>query len=230
MYGISAGIGCNYATQLKFLFGVDDALDIFAVHCIGGVIGNLLTGFLAADYIAALDGFSVIQGGWVNGHWVQLAIQLADSVAGLAYSFVMTSLILLVIGLVGTKVTAMRLRVTDEEEERGIDDVGEYNWFALPSAIDVADTPVELGEFAYDYVELTRDVQAPELLHGQKAEFVTGDGTSSRSDSRVAFGRSQYGRDVSASPPPPHHHRSKEDEFPMTTIKRSPTESPGYFG
>jgi Amt family ammonium transporter len=124
VYGLTAGIGCNYATQLKFLFGVDDALDIFAVHCVGGIIGNLLTGFMAADYIAHLDGFSVIQGGWVNRHWVQLAIQLADSVAGMAYSFVMTTTILLIMAFVGTKVPAMRLRVSEEEEERGIDDVG----------------------------------------------------------------------------------------------------------
>lgn len=208
---MSAGIGCNYATQLKFLFGVDDALDIFAVHCIGGVIGNLLTGFFAADYIAALDGFTVIQGGWLNRHWIQLAIQLADSVAGIAYSFVITSAILLTMHFIGLKVPAMRLRVSEEEEERGIDDT-------------------ELGEFAYDYVELTRDVLAPSVLHGQKSHTTIDDGASSRSDSRVAFGRGQYGREASSSPPPLHHQRGKGDEFPMTTIQRSSVDPPGYLG
>lgn len=103
---------------------MDDALDIFAVHCVGGIIGNLLTGLMAADYIAHLDGFSVIQGGWVNRHWIQLAIQLADSVAGMAYSFVMTTTILMAMKFIGGRVPAMRLRVSEEEEERGIDDVG----------------------------------------------------------------------------------------------------------
>lgn len=38
----------------------DDALDIFAVHAIGGFIGNICTAFFAADYIAHLDGYTVI--------------------------------------------------------------------------------------------------------------------------------------------------------------------------
>ena len=41
--------GANYATKLKFLLGIDDALDIFAEHAVGGFIGNVLTAFFAAD-------------------------------------------------------------------------------------------------------------------------------------------------------------------------------------
>ena len=48
VFGIVGGAACNYATKLKFLIGVDDALDIFAVHTIGGLTGNILTGFFAA--------------------------------------------------------------------------------------------------------------------------------------------------------------------------------------
>jgi Amt family ammonium transporter len=48
VFGVVAGIGCNYATKLKYLINCDDALDIFAVHAIGGLIGNLLTGLFAA--------------------------------------------------------------------------------------------------------------------------------------------------------------------------------------
>jgi ammonium transporter, Amt family len=66
VYGVCAGIGCNFATQLKYVMGADDALDIFAVHAIGGLIGNLLTGFFAADYIAHLDGYTLIPGGFLN--------------------------------------------------------------------------------------------------------------------------------------------------------------------
>jgi Amt family ammonium transporter len=51
VFGVVAGIACNYATKLKFMLGIDDALDIFAVHCIGGLAGNVLTGFFAANYI-----------------------------------------------------------------------------------------------------------------------------------------------------------------------------------
>jgi Amt family ammonium transporter len=90
---------------------------------------------LIRDYIAHLDGFTEIPGGWVNRNFIQLAYQLADSVAGFSYSFVMTCLILFLMNLV----PGLSLRVSAEEEEMGLDDG-------------------ELGEFAYDYVEIKRHV------------------------------------------------------------------------
>ena len=125
----------QYATKLKFVLGIDDALDIFAEHAVGGFIGNILTAFFAADYIAHLDGFSEIDGGWLNKHWVQLGYQIADSVSGAAYSFFGTCIILFVMNLI----PGLSLRASEEAEILGIDDA-------------------EIGEFAYDYVELTREV------------------------------------------------------------------------
>lgn len=135
IYGVVGAAGANYATKLKFVLGVDDALDIFAEHAVGGFIGNILTAFFAADYIAHLDGFSEIPGGWLNHHWVQLGYQLADSVSGLVYSFGGTCIILFVMNLI----PGLSLRASEEAEILGIDDA-------------------EIGEFAYDYVELTREV------------------------------------------------------------------------
>lgn len=114
----------NYGTKLKFLLQIDDALDIFAVHGVGGLVGNVLTAFFAADYIAHLDGVTVIQGGWVNQHWIQLGYQLADSVAGGCYSFVVTTLILFILNLT----PGLHLRATEEAEILGIDDaeIGEF--------------------------------------------------------------------------------------------------------
>jgi Amt family ammonium transporter len=129
----------QYATKLKFWWGVDDALDIFAEHAIGGLIGNILTAFFAADYIAHLDGFTVNHGGWLNHHWIQLGYQLADSVSGGVYSFFGTCIILFLINMI----PGLSLRVSEEAEIMGIDDA-------------------EIGEFAYDYVELTREVQQSE--------------------------------------------------------------------
>jgi len=71
---------------------------------------------------------------------VQLGYQLADSLAGGAYSFVGTCLILGALDFIGKFVPVFRLRATEEEEALGIDDV-------------------EIGEFAYDYVELTRELK-----------------------------------------------------------------------
>jgi Amt family ammonium transporter len=135
IYGITAGLFCNYATKLKFWLGVDDALDIFAVHAVGGFVGNINTAFFAANYIAHLDGFSVIPGGWLNRHWIQMAHQLAASAAGFTYSFGGTCIILFIMNLI----PGLTLRCSEEAEVLGIDDS-------------------EIGEFAYDYVELTRDV------------------------------------------------------------------------
>jgi Amt family ammonium transporter len=42
--GVCGGIFCNFATKLKFVLNIDDGLDIFAVHGIGGMVGNILTG------------------------------------------------------------------------------------------------------------------------------------------------------------------------------------------
>ena len=77
----------------------------------------------------------MIPGGWVNHNYVQLGYQLADSVAGFSYSFVVTCVILFLMNLV----PGLSLRVTAEQEEIGLDDS-------------------ELGEFAYDYVEITRHI------------------------------------------------------------------------
>jgi len=86
------------------------------------------------DYIAHLDGFSEIPGGWLNRHWIQLAYQLADCVSGFVYSFFGTCIILFLMNLV----PGLSLRASEEEEMMGLDES-------------------QLGEFAYDYVELRRD-------------------------------------------------------------------------
>lgn len=88
----------------------------------------------SSDYIAALDGATVIPGGWLNKHYIQLAYQLADSVAGFTYSFGGTCLILFLMNLI----PGLSLRASEEDENNGMDDA-------------------QLGEFAYDYVELRRE-------------------------------------------------------------------------
>ncbi|KAK4185470.1 putative ammonium transporter [Podospora australis] len=134
IFGVVGGIVCNFATKLKFVFGIDEPLDVFAEHGVGGIVGNLLTGIFAADWIARLDGATEIAGGWVNQNYIQLGYQLADSVAGFSYSFVMTCVICFLLNLI----PGLSLRVSPEVEELGLDDA-------------------ELGEFAYDYVELRRN-------------------------------------------------------------------------
>ena len=65
-------------------------IQIFAVHAIGGLIGNVLTGFFAQASIAGFDGRTSIRGGWLDHHWVQIGFQLANSVAAMVYSGLVT--------------------------------------------------------------------------------------------------------------------------------------------
>ncbi|EAU82151.2 ammonium transporter [Coprinopsis cinerea okayama7 len=135
LFGVMGGTICNFATQLKFLLGYDDALDIFATHGVGGIVGNLLTGIFAQASVAGFDGATEIPGGWLDKNWVQLGYQIADSVAGFGYSFVVTTLILWVMHYI----PGLRLRCSEETEILGIDDA-------------------EMGEFAYDYVGLEQEL------------------------------------------------------------------------
>ncbi|ROT34500.1 ammonium transporter 1 [Sodiomyces alkalinus F11] len=148
VFGIVGGVAGNFATKLKFLVGIDEALDVFAVHGVGGIVGNLLAGIFAASWEANLDGGSEIDGGWIEGHFVQLGYQLAGTVAGVAWSFVMTCLILFVLNLI----PGLSLRVSPEEEELGLDDV-------------------QCGEFAYDYVEVRRHVS--DVITGEEPARVS---------------------------------------------------------
>lgn len=144
IFGIVGGAASNFGTKLKFLFRIDEAMDVFAVHGVAGIVGNLLTGIFAASWVAELAGpDNAIDGGWIDGHFVQLGYQLAETVTGCAWSFFMTSLICFLLNLI----PGLSLRVTAEEEELGLDDV-------------------QCGEFAYDYVEVTRHVS--DILSGQE--------------------------------------------------------------
>src|ERR1700675_3618869 len=100
--GVAAGVICFFAaTSLKSAMGYDDSLDAFGVHCIGGIIGALLTGVFASKEISGADG-SVITQLWGVG-------------TTLTYGFVMSFIILKVIDM------TIGLRVTEEQEREGLD-------------------------------------------------------------------------------------------------------------
>jgi len=110
--GIAAGVICFWtATYLKHLMGYDDSLDCFGVHCIGGIVGALLTGVFAYGPLSATDASP--DGSW--GGVAQLKIQAIGVISTLVYSGVMTLILLMITkALVG-------LRVETEEEREGLD-------------------------------------------------------------------------------------------------------------
>jgi Amt family ammonium transporter len=111
LIGFMAGSICFYATQaVKGVFGIDDSLDVFPVHGVGGIIGIIMVSFVG------------VQGGFLGSSagetWVpmeQLLIQLKGIVVIGVWTAVATWIILKVVGLVTD------LRVSEEEELQGLD-------------------------------------------------------------------------------------------------------------
>jgi Amt family ammonium transporter len=110
--GLAAGVICFWAaTSVKHAFGYDDSLDAFGVHCIGGIVGALLTGVFSYGPLSATD--ALPDGS--PGSLAQLWIQCQGVAATLIYSGVGTLILLMV-----TKML-VGLRVGEEEEREGLD-------------------------------------------------------------------------------------------------------------
>jgi len=100
--GVVAGVVCFWsATWLKHKLGYDDSLDAFGVHCIGGIVGALLTGVFAVKDIGGADGSVILQAKGV--------------LTTLIYSGVVSYILLKIIDMV------MGIRVTEEQEREGLD-------------------------------------------------------------------------------------------------------------
>jgi len=100
--GIAAGVLCFFAaTSVKKMFGYDDSLDAFGVHCVGGIVGALLTGVFNVKDISGADGDFLVQLG---------AVCTTLAVSGIG-SFIILKVIDMVVGL----------RVSEEEEREGLD-------------------------------------------------------------------------------------------------------------
>ena len=108
--GFGAGVLCYVAVLLRNKTKLDDALDVFAVHGVGGIWGALATGVFAVATIGGTDGA-------INGNWGQMVIQLEAVGATLAYSLLVTLAILKILDLI----PGLGLRVSEREEDEGLD-------------------------------------------------------------------------------------------------------------
>ena len=108
--GFGAGVLCYGAVLLRSKTGIDDALDVFAVHGIGGAWGALATGIFA---VAAIGGTS----GAIEGNAGQMVTQIVAVLSTMAYSLVATLIILKVLDLI----PGLGLRVKDSDEDQGLD-------------------------------------------------------------------------------------------------------------
>ncbi len=122
--GLGAGVLCHYAVYFGILrrYGLDDSLEVFAVHGIGGIWGALATGIFAWG---ALTGTS---GGILNGNFGHFAANLVAVIATMAYSGVVSFIILFALD----KIPGLGLRVSESEEDSGLDVTvhGEHGYVA----------------------------------------------------------------------------------------------------
>jgi len=108
--GAASGIVCFIAsTKLKRALGYDDALDVFGVHAVGGIVGAILTGVFAD---ASLGGAGLAEGMTIAS---QLWVQTKGVLFTIVYTAVLSFIILKVVDVV------IGLRVTEEQETEGLD-------------------------------------------------------------------------------------------------------------
>lgn len=110
--GVTAGVVCFYATQyFKRTLKIDDSLDVFPVHGVGGVTGSLLTGVFAAN---SMGGLGLAEGVSIPH---QVGIQALAIVVTAVWSGVFSYLILKLLD------KWLGLRVSSDEEVEGLDNV-----------------------------------------------------------------------------------------------------------
>jgi len=109
LIGLVAGGLCNSATLIRERLKIDDALDVFAVHGVGGVFGAVATGVLATSAVQAS------YKGLIDGNPGQVLIQLAAVGATIAYAVVATFVIIKLVDAV------LGIRISARDEELGLD-------------------------------------------------------------------------------------------------------------
>ena len=151
LVGFLSALISNLCTKIKVYAHCDDVMDVFAVHAVAGIVGLLLTGIFTQASVASNDGYLQITGGWLDGHFYQLAQQLAWCVAVTAWTAGVTYAIMFIIDHIPG---IGPFRASETAEIIGVDEE-------------------QCGEFAYDFAYFNRDLEGnydPE--HGQKLSMM----------------------------------------------------------
>ncbi|MCH9745887.1 MAG: ammonium transporter [Proteobacteria bacterium] len=111
--GITAGIVCfNAVILIKQKWKIDDSLDVFPVHGVGGILGTILAGVFASDQLGIFSGQGLAEGMTIAS---QVNVQLIGVVSTFVYTAVATYIILKIVDMI------TGLRVSAEEEQQGLD-------------------------------------------------------------------------------------------------------------
>jgi Amt family ammonium transporter len=109
--GASAGVLCALAVGLKYKLGYDDSLDVVGVHLVGGLVGTLLIGLVAAP-----ETYNGVAGLFYGGGFDQLWRQAVGAGAVLLYCGIATAILALIVKF------TVGLRLSDEDEATGADE------------------------------------------------------------------------------------------------------------
>lgn len=108
--GFGAGLLCYLAVQMRAKTSLDDALEVFAIHGIGGIWGAIATGIFA---VAAIGGTA----GLIEGNAGQMVTQIIAVAATLAYGLIASLVILKILDII----PGLGLRVPEHSEADGLD-------------------------------------------------------------------------------------------------------------
>ena len=112
--GTLAGVICFYMViAVKQVFRIDDSLDVFPVHGIGGILGTLLAGVFASTELGVFSGFGFAEGSFSMAD--QVWVQFVGVLATVVYTAIVTWVLLKLVSVFAA------LRVSPEEETQGLD-------------------------------------------------------------------------------------------------------------
>ena len=144
--GFITALICSLLQDVNDWLHIDEGLDVFKLHGIGGMVGAFLTGIFATQSISALDG-STYQGGGLDGNGVQIGRQLAEVCAIAGYAFVVSGVLLYVINWI----PGLRLRANEEIEVEGLDQtlladeqIGDWSVFSPVSGVSASPSQTEV--------------------------------------------------------------------------------------
>ncbi|EOO01566.1 putative ammonium transporter protein [Phaeoacremonium minimum UCRPA7] len=149
--GFLTAVVCALCENVNEWLRIDEGMDVFKLHGIGGMMGSFLTGIFATSAVSSLDGATLAPGG-IDGNGIQVGKQFAEITAISAYSFVVSCALLMILKYI----PGLHLRVSDEAEEKGLDldqffdeEIGDWGVFdELEKRRILADTIVgEVGTF-----------------------------------------------------------------------------------
>ena len=111
--GFLAGVVCfNAVIWIKQRLKIDDSLDVFPVHGVGGILGTILAGVFASSELGLFSGQGLAEGMSIGS---QVGVQFIGVISTFIYTLVATYIILKIVGAI------TGLRVSKEEEQQGLD-------------------------------------------------------------------------------------------------------------